>query len=88
MKVVCLVLLLKMLHLNVISLKHNTVTCPICSKSGLLEAGGTDKIGKKLIVCENEFYKHWTIGGNHFLTRTELGKIEDVEIPFGELVLN
>lgn len=58
-----------------------------------MQSDGTNKIGKKLILCENESYIHWMLGGHHFLTRTELNKILEPQEPilngtFGELVLN
>jgi hypothetical protein len=80
------------LHLGMLLARHDTVKCPICSKSELLEANGTEKIGKRLIVCLNDHYIHWRLGGQHFLTRTELNKMQEgdpiLERKFGELVLN
>lgn len=65
------------------------VCCPICEKKSLMEANGTDKIGRGLIVCENESYIHWRLGGNHFLTRTMLNVVEEVsENARLDLVLN
>lgn len=67
--------------------------CPICGKKGLTQADGTKKIGDKLVVCANEFYTHWHIGYQHFLTRTELSEMLEPKEPvmngvFGEMVLN
>jgi len=51
--------------------------CPICSRKGLMQANGANRIGKQLVVCSNENYTHWRLGGNHFLTRTMLNVVEE-----------
>ena len=68
------------------------VCCPICNRTRLLKANGIDHVGTALTVCENEFFKHWKIGGHHFLTRTERNIREENDLIFhgkeGNLVLN
>ncbi len=80
------------LHLSMLLTARDIATCPSCEKKGLFIANGTDKVGKRLVVCENEHVIHWAIGGNHFLTRTELNVREENYLIFygneGNLVMN
>ena len=66
--------------------------CPMCSRHGLLKANGSGVVKKSLIVCSNENYIHWAIGGHHFLTRTEQNVREENDLIFsgrgGDFVLN
>jgi hypothetical protein len=67
------------------------VICPICEAKGLLQANGTDKISIRLVVCANESYIHWSIGGRHFLTRTKENRLAEYGEEFagsGEMAIS
>lgn len=64
----------KLLHLY-----HNAramLKCPICNR--VLQEGKPPK-GRRVMLCENEFYSHIIIGGKHYLDRFVLN--DEVRVP-------
>lgn len=63
--------------------------CPICNKKELIPISLVN-VGSRThkIVCENENYLHLTRNGQHFLCKTSINVLEEIEAaPAPRLVL-